>query len=97
MTKTTPASAPASAPAVEAAAPAPALPPESAPFVEPDKPAGPKKGHVIYRVLPKGCGEIFTGEERIGEPQPRYVKGDRVEAPAAIAEALQERGFVEIL
>lgn len=59
-------------------------------------PAAPAEGNVIARVLPKGDGEIFTGEQR-GTEFPRYAKGDKPELPLAVAQALEDRGFVEIL
>ena len=54
---------------------------------------------VSYRVLKKGDGQVFTGQTdpETGLPE-TYAKGDQVDdVPISIAQALEDRDFVEIV
>lgn len=54
---------------------------------------------VSYRVLKKGDGQVFTGDvdPETGLPE-TFSKGDQVDdVPLSIAQALEDRDFVEIL
>lgn len=58
------------------------------------KPAAPH-GHVLCRVLKNGDGKISKGVHDLsGEHY--FAKGDEFHAEKAIADALEDRGFVEI-
>lgn len=51
---------------------------------------------VEIRVLPKGDGQISSGVHDPKGGDEVYERGDVLELPRDIAEALEERGFAEI-
>ena len=63
---------------------------------EPSEPALPE-GHVRVRVLPLGDDKIFTGETTAKLEFPCHSRGDELTLPKAIADALEKRGFAEVL
>jgi hypothetical protein len=55
-------------------------------------------GHVSARILPLGDGKVFTGEfDPLTQQFTRHAKGAVIALPAAIARALELRGFAEVL
>ena len=55
-----------------------------------------KNEMVEIRVLPKGDGMISSGNHDPKGGDEVYERGDTLELPRDIAEALEERGFAEI-
>ena len=75
---------------IEAEAPRRGRPPKAA---EPAEAVIPD-GYKLARVLKKGDGKVAKGFTVEGEEQ-YFAKGDEVVLPASIADALEDRGFVE--
>lgn len=56
-------------------------------------------GFKACRVLKRGDGQVSKGYTEVGDDgitrEQYYAKGDELHLPAAIADALEDRGFVE--
>lgn len=59
-----------------------------------DSPVAPTMA--VCRVLPLGDGKISMGQHAAGIGEVHFIKGESLTVEISIANALEERGFVEI-